>query len=173
MHFNSTCKMLRCRTGLPPSLLLRRTATRTASNTSVQGFQSHPHLHPASSNQVPKPKAHGSEHWTIERFLTVITIPLVGSGLAFGPLWPVDYGLAILLPIHTHLGFGTMIQDYLPERRNARVHRAATWALRITTGLVVYALVTFNMYDVGVTAFVQRLWTGQSARRLKGEMEGQ
>ncbi|KAJ3235075.1 membrane anchor subunit of succinate dehydrogenase, Sdh4 [Chytriomyces hyalinus] len=134
-------------------------------------------LSPTTSNSIrqthPKPsiehksKMHGSDHWTYERYFSILTIPILGSAIAFGPVWGLDYALGVIVPIHVHMGFDTMIQDYVPARKYTLANSVLSWTLTITTGLVAYSLYTFNTVDVGVTAFVQRLWTGDSTRKLR------
>ncbi|KAJ3093267.1 membrane anchor subunit of succinate dehydrogenase, Sdh4 [Physocladia obscura] len=114
---------------------------------------------------------HGSEHWTTERFYSILLVPLVGTALAAGPVSAIDFALGIFVPLHTHMGFDTMIQDYVPTRKYRQANLALRWSLRVLTGLVLYSVFCFNTMDVGLTAFVQRLWTGESRRVLKLEIE--
>ncbi|KAI8821594.1 CybS-domain-containing protein [Chytriomyces cf. hyalinus JEL632] len=108
-----------------------------------------------------KSKMHGSYHWNGERALSVVTIPLVASALFVGPIPLVDFGLGLVLPLHTHFGFDTMVQDYVPQRTYGALNSILTWGLRLVTGVVMYGCFLFNTTDVGITAFVKRLWTGK------------
>ncbi|KAJ3066247.1 membrane anchor subunit of succinate dehydrogenase, Sdh4 [Podochytrium sp. JEL0797] len=108
-----------------------------------------------------KSKVHGSYHWNFERGLSVVTIPLVCSALALGPIPLVDFGLGVVLPLHTHMGFDCMVQDYIPVRKYGALNTVATWTLRVVTGVVLYGCFLFNTTDVGITAFVKRIWTGK------------
>ncbi|KAJ3019487.1 UNVERIFIED_CONTAM: membrane anchor subunit of succinate dehydrogenase, Sdh4, partial [Siphonaria sp. JEL0065] len=114
-----------------------------------------------AANLDEKSKVHGSYHWNAERALSVVTIPLLASALFVGPAPLVDFGLGLVLPLHTHLGFDTMVQDYVPTRKYGVLNTILTWTLRIVTGVVMYRLFVFNTTDVGITAFVKRLWTGK------------
>ncbi|KAJ3344390.1 membrane anchor subunit of succinate dehydrogenase, Sdh4 [Entophlyctis luteolus] len=112
-------------------------------------------------NLAEKSKTHGSYHWNAERALSVVTVPLIASAVFAGPLPLVDFGLGIVLPLHTHMGFDVMIQDYIPYRSFGVINTILTWGLRIATGVVLYGCFVFNTTDVGITAFVKRLWTGK------------
>ncbi|ORY45050.1 hypothetical protein BCR33DRAFT_659401, partial [Rhizoclosmatium globosum] len=103
----------------------------------------------------------GSYHWNFERGLSVVTIPLVATALISGPIPLVDFGLGVVLPLHTHLGFDCIVQDYIPARKYGILNTIGTWGLRIVTGVVLYGCFAFNTTDVGITAFVKRLWTGK------------
>lgn len=65
-----------------------------------------------------KSPSHGSYHWNFERVLSLATLPLMGTAVVYGSIPAVDIALGIVLPLHIHLGFDTIIQDYIPERRN-------------------------------------------------------
>ena len=65
-----------------------------------------------------KSPSHGSYHWNTERILSVVTIPLMGTAAIYGSIPSVDIALGVVLPLHIHLGFDCIIQDYLPERRS-------------------------------------------------------
>ena len=50
--------------------------------------------------------------------MSLATLPLMGTAVVYGTIPAVDIALGIVLPLHIHLGFDTIIQDYIPERRN-------------------------------------------------------
>ncbi|ORY45051.1 hypothetical protein BCR33DRAFT_716404, partial [Rhizoclosmatium globosum] len=118
-----------------------------------------------------KSKWHGSEHWMAERFYSILLIPSLATSLIAGPVFVNDLVLGVLLPVHVHMGFDCMIQDYIPARKYGIWHTVSTWTLRVVTGIVLYGLFTFNTMDVGITAFVQKLWTGTSKRELRLKVE--
>lgn len=65
------------------------------------------------------------------------------------------------MPLHLHLGYACIVDDYVPSRRAPMLNTAAVWALRIVTGLCLYGCFLINTTDVGLTAVFQRLWTGK------------
>ncbi|KAI8905017.1 CybS-domain-containing protein [Gorgonomyces haynaldii] len=108
-----------------------------------------------------KSKVKGSYHWNLERGLSIVTVPLVGAAMVFGPIPLVDFGLALVIPAHTHLGIEQMVVDYIPVRKFGFIATLFHWALNIGTLLAIYGLYKFNTNDIGITAFVYRLWTGK------------
>lgn len=117
-------------------------------------------------------KAHGSYHWAFERVLSASLIPVMGaaavsSGSAYvsfpvplilpppfflliltsQPI--VDGILAVSLIIHSHIGFDSIVVDYLHPRKFPVIGPIATWMLRGLTGLAVWGVYEFNTNDVG------------------------
>ena len=41
----------------------------------------------------------------------------MGTAAIYGTIPAVDIALGIVLPLHIHLGFDCIIQDYIPARR--------------------------------------------------------
>ena len=87
---------------------------------------------------------HGSYHWMLERGLSIVSIPLIAAAFVVGPQPLIDLALGVVLPIHCHIGFGVIIDDYLPYRRAGIVNTIGVWALRISTALVLYGCFQFN-----------------------------
>ena len=82
-------------------------------------------------------KAHGAYHWAFERALSIALIPLTIAPFAAGSLNPVtDALLASTLIIHSHIGFDSIVTDYIPSRKYGFFAKAMTWVLRIATGVV-------------------------------------
>lgn len=75
----------------------------------------------------------------------------------------VDFGLAIVLPLHSHIGFGAMLTDYLPRRKYPSVYPLCRGVLFATTGLCMWGLYRFNTRDVGIVEGVRTVW---KTRRL-------
>jgi succinate dehydrogenase (ubiquinone) membrane anchor subunit len=124
------------------------------------------HQHQSSTFSISvgvqhKSKTEGSYHWSAERALSVVTVPLIGAAFIAGPLPLIDLGLGVVLPLHTHMGLDTCIQDYVPQRKYGVLHTVCVWLLRAGTGLTLYGMYQFNTNDVGITAFFKRLWTGK------------
>ncbi|KAJ3111767.1 membrane anchor subunit of succinate dehydrogenase, Sdh4 [Phlyctochytrium bullatum] len=115
----------------------------------------------ATVAESEKGKLHGSYHWNAERALSVASVPLMATAFIAGPLPLVDLGLGVVLPLHCHIGFDAIVQDYVPHRKYGALNTALTWTLRLSTALVLYGCYQFNTNDVGITAFVKRLWTGK------------
>ncbi|KAI9854500.1 MAG: membrane anchor subunit of succinate dehydrogenase, Sdh4 [Vezdaea acicularis] len=110
---------------------------------------------------VPPPSpTHGSYHWTFERLVAAGLVPLTVVPFATGSLNPsTDALLCALLIIHSHIGFESIIIDYLPEKRVPKSRLAAGWGLRAATLLVAVGLYEFETNDVGITEAVKRVWT--------------
>jgi hypothetical protein len=54
----------------------------------------------------------------------------MGTAAIYGTIPAVDIALGIVLPLHIHLGFDVIIQDYLPERRAKVINGAILEYLR-------------------------------------------
>jgi len=70
----------------------------------------------------------------------------------------IDLGLAVVLPLHCHLGFGAIVTDYLPKRKFPRVYPISKGLLIAGTGTAIYGLWSFNTKDVGICEAVSTLW---------------
>ncbi|KAJ3000794.1 membrane anchor subunit of succinate dehydrogenase, Sdh4 [Globomyces sp. JEL0801] len=103
----------------------------------------------------------GSFHWNAERALSLVSLPLVGSAFIYGSIPLVDIGLAIVLPLHTHMGFESCITDYVPKRVYGVLNTILSWILKVSTVLTLYGCYVINSQDVGMTALAKRLWTGK------------
>ncbi|KAI8921792.1 CybS-domain-containing protein [Entophlyctis helioformis] len=108
-----------------------------------------------------KSKSHGSYHWTFERSLSLVSLPLVTGAVALGPTPYIDFALGFVIPLHCYFGFESMIEDYLPARRVGILYSILIWTTRILTGVAIYGCYVINTTDVGITALAQRLWTGK------------
>lgn len=87
---------------------------------------------------------HGSYHWMFERGLSIATIPLIAGAFVVGPNPLIDLALGVVIPLHCHLGFGVIFDDYLPLRRAGMTSTIITWVLRGSTLLVLYGCFQFN-----------------------------
>lgn len=70
----------------------------------------------------------------------------------------MDALFGALLLIHSHIGFGAMITDYLPTKRVPKTRKAAEWLLKAATLTVGVGLYEFETNDVGITEAVKRIW---------------
>lgn len=100
---------------------------------------------------------HGSYHWVYERALSVATLGVVGAAFIV-PGKSVDMALGVLLPLHSHIGFGAIITDYLPKRKFPRVYLVARTLLYVGTTGVLFGLYQYNTTDVGICEGVRSLW---------------
>ncbi|KAJ2904517.1 hypothetical protein MKZ38_007849 [Zalerion maritima] len=109
---------------------------------------------------VPEPSpSHGSYHWSFERLLAVGLVPLTIAPFAAGSLNPImDSILCGTLLVHSHLGFQSMIIDYIPTKRLPTIRKLSGWALNAATLLVGVGLYEFETNDVGLTETVKRVW---------------
>jgi len=61
--------------------------------------------------------------------------------------------------IHSHIGFESVIIDYVPPKRLPKTRKVIDWSLRAATVLVAVGLYEFETNDVGVTEAIKRVWT--------------
>ncbi|KAL7273773.1 membrane anchor subunit of succinate dehydrogenase, Sdh4 [Rhizina undulata] len=110
--------------------------------------------------KVPEPNAaHGSYHWSFERLVSVALIPLTVAPFAAGSLNPVtDAILGATIVIHSHIGFESIIIDYIPRNKYPGIRKAFMWALKGATVLVLVGFYEFETNDVGITEAVKRIW---------------
>ncbi|KAI8805135.1 CybS-domain-containing protein [Cladochytrium replicatum] len=135
-----------------PAALLHSTSQKQ-SDAAVSG---------AAAAIAHKSRTHGSYHWDLERGLSVISLPLMGAAFIVGPNALIDVSLGIVLPLHCHIGFDGIVVDYLHERKYGKpIYWTAKALVYGATGLTLYGLFQFNTNDIGITAFVKRLWTGK------------
>lgn len=106
---------------------------------------------------------HGSTHWSFERAMSVATLGLIIAS----PIYPhpmVNFGLGIVIPLHCHIGFGSIITDYLPVRKFPLIYRFARGILYASTGLTIYGLYKYNTEDVGIIEGIKNIW---SVKKIK------
>jgi succinate dehydrogenase (ubiquinone) membrane anchor subunit len=109
---------------------------------------------------IPTPSAaHGSYHWTFERLIAAGLVPLSVAPFAAGSLNPtMDAILCGTILLHSHIGFQSVVIDYVPKYRFPGLHKAVMWLLNGATLLVGVGLYEFETNDVGVTEAVKRMW---------------
>lgn len=109
---------------------------------------------------VPTPNpAHGSFHWKFERLLAAGLVPLTVAPFAAGSLNPVaDALLCGSLLVHSHLGFQSIIIDYIPTKRLPTARKIAWWGLNAATILAGVGIYEFETNDVGLTEAIKRVW---------------
>lgn len=121
----------------------------------IQGTVNDPTPFPAPS------KSHGSHHWAFERLLSAALIPLTAAAaVTGGSHYPVlDGVLAISLVVHSHIGFDSVIVDYLHTRKRPIIGPIMKWTLRATTAGVLVGVYQFNTNDIGLTELIRHVWT--------------
>ncbi|CAJ2499673.1 Uu.00g025260.m01.CDS01 [Anthostomella pinea] len=109
---------------------------------------------------VPSPSpTHGSYHWTFERTIAAGLIPLTITPFAAGSLNPAtDALLCGLMLVHSHMGFQSILIDYVPNSRYPKSRKGLMWGLNAVTVLVGIGLYEFETNDVGVTEAIKRVW---------------
>jgi succinate dehydrogenase (ubiquinone) membrane anchor subunit len=101
---------------------------------------------------VPEPhKSHGSYHWTFERALSVALIPLIVTPFVTGTSTPVlDALIGTSVVIHSHIGFDSMVIDYIPKRHYPKAFAIFSWGLRAATFIVLVGIYEFQVNEVGM-----------------------
>jgi len=103
--------------------------------------------------------SHGSYHWTFERLISAGLVPLTIAPFVGGSLNPLLDGIFVAAILaHSHIGFESMITDYLPKWRVPKIRALFDWALRLATVLVGIGFYEFETNDVGITEAVKRIW---------------
>ncbi|RKP22193.1 hypothetical protein ROZALSC1DRAFT_10475, partial [Rozella allomycis CSF55] len=105
-------------------------------------------------------RTHGSYHWLAERGLSLALLIGLPVGL-YTPNVYTDLLLAFTIPVHLHMGLGQVIIDYLPSRKMPLINKAARGTLYGSTALLLYVLLSWNEYDIGVGEGIKRIWSGK------------
>jgi len=125
---------------------------------------------------VPKPDPlHGSYHWTFERLMSVALVPLTITPFAAGSLSPtLDAALIFGILVHSHIGFQSIVIDYIPIHKHPTLRKVFMWALNLATLVVAVGFYEFETNDVGVTEAMKRIWhAGQNDATIgKAELSG-
>ncbi|CDS11709.1 hypothetical protein LRAMOSA03972 [Lichtheimia ramosa] len=138
------------------------TSTATAVTTTVTPADKKEEPSKAVSNDTKSNEqgyAHGAYLWSMERASSLALVPLISSQFVYGAHPITDGLLGVVLPYHIYLGFESCIVDYIPKREYPRMHKVANWSLASTTALVMWGAYEFNTNEIGMTEFIQRLFT--------------
>ncbi|KAH9916731.1 mitochondrial inner membrane protein [Epithele typhae] len=105
-------------------------------------------------------RTHGSHHWAFERILSAGLVPLtVASFATSGTNYPILDGiLAVSLVMHSHIGFDSLVVDYLHPRKFPVLGQVAKWTLRTATVGVLVGVYQFNTNDIGLTELIAKTW---------------
>ena len=93
------------------------------------------------------------------RAISAALVPLTIAPFAAGTEHPlIDAVLCGTLLIHSHIGFQSIIIDYVPMKRVPRARKVFWWGLRAATLTVAVGLYEFETNDVGLTEGIKRIW---------------
>jgi len=110
----------------------------------------------------PSPsRVHGSYHWAFERLLSGGLVPLTVAAFATSTTQhPILDGLlGVTLVVHSHIGFDSVLVDYLHKRKFPILGPLMTWTLRSATVAALVGIYQFNTNDIGLTEFIAKVWT--------------
>ncbi|CAL1711166.1 unnamed protein product [Somion occarium] len=106
----------------------------------------------------PPSRTHGSYHWAFERLLSAGLVPLtVAAFVTSGSNYPIVDGLlGISLVVHSHIGFDSILVDYLHPRKFPILGPTFSWLLRGVTAAVLVGVYQFNTNDIGLTELIAK-----------------
>ncbi|OMJ29186.1 Succinate dehydrogenase [ubiquinone] cytochrome b small subunit, mitochondrial [Smittium culicis] len=104
---------------------------------------------------------------TISRMMSAALVPILGVSFLYGPQPINDLLLGIVFPIHAYIGINSSITDYTHKRRYPKLNFLFSWMLNIGTLIALYGCWVINTNDVGLTAFVQKLWNAKSTKHIE------
>ena len=79
-----------------------------------------------------------------------------------GALAAIDAGLALALPVHSHIALNYVVSDYVPKSFRG----PARWGVLASTVLATLGLARLALSEPGVTGTVKRLWSPSEADRV-------
>lgn len=114
------------------------------------------------NDPTPKPvydEFHGAYHWSYERLIAVSLIPLATVPFVAGAEFPVaDALLCSTILMHSHIGIGACITDYIPERVYGVWSKYASRLLTFGTCVAFYGIYEMETTDEGLTSLIMKLW---------------
>ncbi|KAI4196836.1 MAG: hypothetical protein LQ350_006302 [Teloschistes chrysophthalmus] len=91
--------------------------------------------------------------------MSAALIPLTIAPFAAGSLNPImDAILCSGIIIHSHIGFQSIIIDYVPDKRMPKIRAMFWWGLRLATLTVAVGFFEFETNDVGLTEGIKKIW---------------
>ncbi|KZP25857.1 SDHD, membrane anchor subunit of succinate dehydrogenase [Athelia psychrophila] len=120
----------------------------------IQGTVNDPTTFPESD------RSHGSYHWAFERLLSAGLVPLTAAAfVTSGSNYPILDGiLGVSLIMHSHIGFDSILVDYVHKRKFPILGPVSTWGLRTVTVGVLVGVYSFNTNDIGLTELITKVW---------------
>ncbi|EKM50049.1 uncharacterized protein PHACADRAFT_264548 [Phanerochaete carnosa HHB-10118-sp] len=108
----------------------------------------------------PPNRSHGSYHWAFERLLSASLIPMTAAAyVTSGTNYPVLDGiLGMSLIVHSHIGFDSIVVDYLHKRKFPVLGPITSWTLRAVTVAALVGVYQFNTNDIGLTELIAKVW---------------
>ena len=85
---------------------------------------------------------------------TPVALATSNSFLSF----PVDMGLAIMFPLHGHIGMNYVITDYVPKLFSKAAVGPARAVMVGVTGFTMLGLTKLNVEGPGITGTLKALW---------------
>ena len=85
---------------------------------------------------------------------TPVALATSNSFLSF----PVDMGLAIMFPLHGHIGMNYVITDYVPKLLSKAAVGPARAVMVGVTGFTMLGLTKLNVEGPGITGTLKALW---------------
>lgn len=79
----------------------------------------------------------------------------------------VDLALGVVIPLHCHIGFASVITDYLPKRKFAVLYPLARAILMVATAGTIYGLYQYNTKEAGICEGVSRLWRAKTPKEVE------
>jgi succinate dehydrogenase (ubiquinone) membrane anchor subunit len=147
--------------------MLRRLTSRTFHVANIRRYTAGPE--PSVNTTLAGEKIdpwHGSYHWIYERVLSVASLGLIGAAVSF-PSHLVDFAIGVVFPLHCHLGFSSIIIDYLPKRKFPLIYPMAMALLYAGTLGTMYGLYQYNTKDVGICEGMARLWKAKTKNQTE------
>lgn len=108
----------------------------------------------------PPNRSHGSYHWAFERLLSAALVPMTAAAfVTSGTNYPVLDGiLGMSLVVHSHIGFDSVLVDYLHKRKFPILGPVSSWTLRALTVATLVGVYQFNTNDIGLTELIAKAW---------------
>ncbi|CAN3361259.1 succinate dehydrogenase [ubiquinone] cytochrome b small subunit, mitochondrial [Diutina catenulata] len=101
----------------------------------------------------------GSAHWTYERIISSLLIPLAATPLFVDSVHPMfDTTFSVLMLFHCHTGFTSCIIDYIPERVYGIWHKMARHLLTTGTFVSLYGIYVLETESNGLFDLIKQLW---------------
>ncbi|EIN04560.1 hypothetical protein PUNSTDRAFT_76292 [Punctularia strigosozonata HHB-11173 SS5] len=142
---------------------VEHSARRNAASSSTEYVPGGPIIRGTVNDGLPFPppsKTHGSYHWAFERLLSAGLVPLTVAAFVVSPTqYPLLDGiLGVSLVMHSHIGFDSIVVDYLHPRKFPKLGPLVSWTLRATTVGVLVGVYQFNTNDIGLTELIAKVW---------------